>query len=99
MPYPRTYSTANALRVALEEKARERRRETGESIATARRRFAFEAFLRRVPKSGEPWVLKGGLLLHLRYPTGPRATKSIRRIVSSTSATVTEAGTIKTTMG
>jgi hypothetical protein len=73
----RKYSTATALRVALDERARERRRRTGESIETARRRFAFEAFLRRIPKSEQPLVLKGGFLLHVRYPTGPRPTKDI----------------------
>jgi hypothetical protein len=61
---PRRYASASALCLALDARARERPCRTGETIEAARRRFAFEAFLRRVPKSGQPLVLKGGRCAH-----------------------------------
>lgn len=73
----KTYASALAFRASLDERARRRQRDTGESLQLVRRRYAFEAFLRRVPRSGQPLVLKGGYLMQLRYAEGTRLTKDL----------------------
>jgi hypothetical protein len=73
----RTYASALAFRTALDERARRRQRDTGESVQLVRRCYAFEAFLRRIPRSGQPLVLKGGYLMQLRYAVGTRLTKDL----------------------
>jgi hypothetical protein len=74
---PKTYSTARAFRAAIEERAKQLRDASGMNLQLARRQFAFEAFLRRVPTSGQPLVLKGGFLLHMRYRADARPTKDL----------------------
>jgi hypothetical protein len=73
----KTYASALAFRTALDERARRRQRDTGESVQLVRRCYAFEAFLRRIPRSGQPLVLKGGYLMQLRYAEGTRLTKDL----------------------
>jgi hypothetical protein len=74
---PKTYKTPMALRAALDARARASRRETGENLQLIRRRYAFEAFLRRIGRSAQPLVLKGGYLLHSRYAIGARLTHDL----------------------
>lgn len=73
----KTYATAVALRAALDERARLEQRQTGQNLQLVRRRYAFEAFLRRVPQSGQPLVLKGGYLMHLRGGAPTRFTRDL----------------------
>ena len=71
------YKTPEALRTAIEARAKKLRDETGAGLDMQRRKVAFDAFLCRVAMSGTPLVLKGGYLLHLRYNIGVRPTKDL----------------------
>lgn len=62
-----TYETAEALRMALEQRLNNRSRETGISLDRLRRRVVFERIVARLAHA-EPgrWVLKGGMALEVR---------------------------------
>jgi Nucleotidyl transferase AbiEii toxin, Type IV TA system len=73
-----TYETAEALRMALEQRLNDRSRETGVSIDRLRRRVVFERVVARLAHA-EPgkWVLKGGMALEVRLRDRARLTKDI----------------------
>ena len=72
------YETAEALRMALEQRLNNRSRETGISIDRLRRRVVFERIVARLSHA-EPgrWVLKGGMALEVRLRDQARLTKDI----------------------
>lgn len=73
-----TYETAEALRMALEQRLNNRSRETGISLDRLRRRVVFERIVARLAHV-EPgrWVLKGGMALEVRLRDQARLTKDI----------------------
>ena len=73
-----TYETAEALRMALEQRLNNRSRETGISLDRLRRRVVFERIVARLAHA-EPgrWVLKGGMALEVRLRDQARLTKDI----------------------
>lgn len=73
-----SYETAEALRMALEQRLNNRSRETGISIDRLRRRVVFERIVARLSHA-EPgrWVLKGGMALEVRLRDQARLTKDI----------------------
>jgi hypothetical protein len=73
----RSYQTGSALRTALEERlARIARRESID-LQRLRRQVAFDRVLARLARvPGNPWVLKGGYAMELRYRKA-RSTKDL----------------------
>lgn len=73
-----TYETAQALRMALEQRLLSRSKETKVSLDRLRRRVLFERILSRL-HAAEPgrWVLKGGMALEVRLRDDARLTKDI----------------------
>lgn len=73
-----SYETAEALRMALEQRLNNRSRETGISLDRLRRRVVFERIVARLAHA-EPgrWVLKGGMALEVRLRDQARLTKDI----------------------
>lgn len=73
-----TYATAEALRMALEQRLDNRSRDTGISLDRLRRRVLFERIVARLVHA-EPglWVLKGGMALEVRLRDRARLTKDI----------------------
>jgi len=73
-----TYETAEAFRVALEQRLANRSRDTGVSLDRLRRRVVFERAVARLAHA-EPgvWVLKGGMALEVRLGDRARLTKDI----------------------
>lgn len=73
-----TYETAQALRMALEQRLLSRSKATGVSLDRLRRRVLFERIVSRL-YAAEPgrWVLKGGMALELRLRDEARLTKDI----------------------
>lgn len=73
-----TYATAQALRMALEQRLLSRSRETKVSLDRLRRRVLFERIVSRL-HAAEPgrWVLKGGMALEVRLRDDARLTKDI----------------------
>lgn len=73
-----TYATAQALRMALEQRLLTRSQETGVSLDRLRRRVVFERVVARL-QSAEPgrWVLKGGMALEVRLHDRARLTKDL----------------------
>jgi len=72
------YKTAAAFRMALEERLRQRERETGEPLVRMRKRVVFERGMARLQKTGaSPWVVKGGFALELRLGLRARMTKDL----------------------
>lgn len=72
-----TYATPQAFRVALEQRLRDRTA-PGVTLDRLRRRVVFERVVARLT-SAEPgeWVVKGGMALEVRLPTGARVTKDL----------------------
>jgi hypothetical protein len=73
-----TYETAQALRMALEQRLLSRSKETKVSLDRLRRRVLFERIVSRLD-AAEPgrWVLKGGMALEVRLLDDARLTKDI----------------------
>lgn len=73
-----TYETAQALRMALEQRLLSRSKETEVSLDRLRRRVLFERIVSRL-QVAEPglWVLKGGMALEVRLRDDARLTKDI----------------------
>lgn len=73
-----TYQTAQALRMALEQRLLARSKETKVSLDRLRRRVLFERIVSRL-QTAEPgqWVLKGGMALEVRLLDEARLTKDI----------------------
>jgi hypothetical protein len=73
-----TYDTAQALRMALEQRLLARSRETSVGLDRLRRRVLFERIVSRL-HAAEPgqWVLKGGMALEVRLRDEARLTKDI----------------------
>jgi hypothetical protein len=73
-----TYETAQALRMALEQRLLTRSKATEVSLDRLRRRVLFERIVSRL-HSAEPglWVLKGGMALEVRLRDKARLTKDI----------------------
>ena len=79
-----SYKTAQALRMALEQRLLSRSKETKVSLDRLRRRVLFERIVSRL-HAAEPgrWVLKGGMALEVRLRDDARLTRT------STSVSVT----------
>jgi hypothetical protein len=72
------YKTPDAFRQALEEKLRQRERETGEPLIRMRKRVVFERCMARLQKQNtSPWVVKGGFALELRLGLRARMTNDL----------------------
>jgi predicted nucleotidyltransferase component of viral defense system len=73
-----TYETAQALRMALEQRLLSRSKETNVGLDRLRRRVLFERIVSRL-QVAEPglWVLKGGMALEVRLQDEARLTKDI----------------------
>jgi predicted nucleotidyltransferase component of viral defense system len=72
------YTTSAAFRMALEERLRQRERETGEPLVRMRKRIVFERGMARLQKTtSNPWVVKGGFALELRLGLRARMTKDL----------------------
>ncbi len=73
-----TYETAQALRMALEQRLLARSKDTEVSLDRLRRRVLFERIVSRL-QAAEPglWVLKGGMALEVRLRDDARLTKDI----------------------
>jgi len=74
----RRYSSAGALRVAIETRLAREAAETGRNLQWLRRRLVFTRMLARLVVSApDGWVLKGGMAVELRRPGLARATRDI----------------------
>ncbi len=73
-----TYATPHALRMALEDRLRNRSAQSGISLDRLRRRVVFERIVARL-EAAEPgqWVLKGGMALEVRLGDDARLTKDL----------------------
>ena len=73
-----TYATPQALRMALEDRLRNRSAQMGISLDRLRRRVVFERVVARL-EAAEPgqWVLKGGMALEVRLGDDARLTKDL----------------------
>jgi hypothetical protein len=68
MPSPRTYRTAEAFRRALEERLKRAAQTDRVDLIRLRRQVSFDRLLARLFREPtEPWVLKGGYALELRF--------------------------------
>jgi hypothetical protein len=72
------YKSAQAFRIALEDRLLARSAETGVSLDRLRRRVMFERIIARI-QAAEPghWVLKGGMALEVRLRDDARLTKDV----------------------
>ena len=72
------YESDVDFRRALEERLKNRSRETGEPLERLRKRLVFERCMVRFQKKPEsPWILKGGFALELRLGQRARMTKDL----------------------
>src|SRR5437867_4449809 len=72
------YETPAPFRQALEERLRQRERETGEPLVRMRKRLVFERCMVRLQKKADsPWIVKGGFALELRLGMRARVTKDL----------------------
>jgi hypothetical protein len=68
MPSPRTYTTAGAFRKALEERLKTASLTDQIDLNRLRRQVSFDRLLARLFREApDPWVLKGGYALELRF--------------------------------
>ena len=75
----RGYTTSEAFRTALEERLTKIARVEGIDLQRIRRQVAFDRLLARLALApGNPWVLKGGYAMELRYRMA-RSTKGSRK--------------------
>lgn len=81
MTEPRKYSTARALRGALEDRLKRIAAEEGADLQRLRRQVAFDRFLARLfSEPSAPWVLKGGYVMELRHKEA-RSTRDIDLVI------------------
>lgn len=77
---PKSYATAAAFRRALEDRLQDIAKREAVDLQRVRRQVAFDRFLARLFKAGEPrtlpWTLKGGYAMELRIKSA-RTTKDI----------------------
>src|SRR5579863_873370 len=72
------YKSADDFRRALEERLKNRNKETGEPLLRLRKRLVFERCVVRLQKGvNSPWVLKGGFALELRLGRDARMTQDL----------------------
>lgn len=72
------YRTADAFRMALERRLRDRSRETGAALVWLRKEVAFDRLLARlVTVAPDRWVLKGALALKFRWGGAGRTTRDM----------------------
>lgn len=72
------YKSDDDFRRALEERLKNRNRETGEPFNRLRKRLVFERCMVRLQKkSDSPWVLKGGFAMELRLGQRARMTQDL----------------------
>lgn len=72
------YETSDAFRQALEERLRQRERETTEPLVRVRKRLIFERCMARLQKNVQsPWIVKGGFALELRLGLRARMTRDL----------------------
>lgn len=77
MPGPRKYTTAGALRQALEERLKGISRHEHTDFQRLCRQVAFDRFLARLSSLGSPdWILKGGYAMELRFDAA-RSTRDL----------------------
>ncbi len=68
MPPSRTYTTAGALRTALEERLKKTSLTDQIDLNRLRRQVSFDRLLARLfQEERAPWALKGGYALELRF--------------------------------
>ena len=88
----RTYSTAGAFRRALEERLKKTSQTDRIDINRLRRQLSFDRLLARLFRDDtEPWILKGGYALELRFGNARSTVDldlTLRRLASSTSESV-----------
>ena len=90
MARTKTYVTAGAFRVALEERLRRRSQADRIDINRLRRQVSFDRLLARLFREDSvPWVLKGGYALELRFKTA-RSTVDIDLTLQRVVTAVTE---------
>ncbi|GHJ10700.1 hypothetical protein TPA0907_50670 [Micromonospora humidisoli] len=78
----RRYSTASALRAAVDNRILERARLLGRDPNWLRRRLAFTRLLvRLVHQNTDAWVLKGGMAVELRRPGLARSTRDVDLVI------------------
>jgi hypothetical protein len=81
MATTKTYATAGAFRVALEERLRRRSQTDRIDINRLRRQVSFDRLLARLFRGDSvPWALKGGYALELRFKTARSAVDMERDI-------------------
>ena len=93
MVTPRQYTSARALRTALETRLLDRARRDDVDLQRLRRMVAFDRLLARLfgaeRRAGDGWVLKGGYALELRFrqarTTREPATRLRERLVRAAS--------------
>lgn len=80
MMEPKTYATAGAFRRALEVRLQDIAKKEAVDLQRLRRQVAFDRFLARLFREGQPrtlpWILKGGYAMELRIKSA-RTTKDI----------------------
>ncbi len=86
------YATGRAFRQALEDRIRGVHSEQNLPIVRLRKQVAFERFIARLIKNqAGSWVLKGGLVLQLRWGLQARTTKDIDLLHTAFSSSIYEA--------
>jgi hypothetical protein len=92
MPPLRTYSTAGAFRRSLEERLKTTSQADQIDINRLRRQLSFDRLLARFFRGDtEPWILKGGYALELRFGNARSTVDldlTLRRVASSASENV-----------
>lgn len=92
MPPLKTYSTAGAFRRSLEERLKKMSQTDQIEINRLRRQLSFDRLLARLFQGEtDPWILKGGYALELRFGNARSTVDldlTLRRVTSSTSENV-----------
>jgi hypothetical protein len=87
----KSYSTAAAFRMALEERLKTLHAESGVPLQSLRLKLVIERLLARLfAASNPPWLLKGGYAMELRYRPRARTTKDIDLSVKTLATTLAE---------
>lgn len=85
----KSYKTAAAFRMSLEERLRTLHAESGAPLQSLRLKLAIERLLARLfAVSDPPWLLKGGYAMELRYRPRARTTKDVDLSVKTLAATL-----------
>jgi hypothetical protein len=93
----KTYATAGAFRVALEERFKQRSRTDQIDINRLRRQVSFDRLLARLFRGDSaPWALKGGYALELRFKSARSTVDIDLALQRAVSTAVGSAGTNQT---